>query len=127
MLNILLRYGYVVGKRRDYTENIEPGNISDISIATALIWLGWFGFNGGSELAVNSRAVNALIVTHLAACVGGIAWITTEMILNRNKKMSLYGFCNGTMAGMVGITPGCGFVTPKYSIIIGIISRIVQF
>ena len=101
--------------------------MSEVVIGTSLIWFGWFGFNGGSELAVNSRAVNALIVTNLAACSGGIVWMVMEMILNRTYKMSLLGFCSGCIAGMVAITPAAGFVPPASSLIFGLVGMKDKF
>lgn len=70
-------------------------------------------------LQVNSRAVNAIIVSNLAGSVGGLSWMFTEMILNKTKKMSLNGFCCGAVSGLVAITPAAGYVSPPYSIVIG--------
>jgi Amt family ammonium transporter len=83
-------------------EYFFTNSISDVFLGTALLWFGWFGFNGGSELAIDSRAVNALIVTNLSACVGGLAWMITDMIWNKKRKMSLNCFCAGAVAGKNG-------------------------
>ena len=74
---------------------------------------------GGSELAINARAGNAVIVTNMAASIGGVTWVLTEMVLKRSVKMSLYGFCNGAVSGLVAITPAAGFVTPASSLVFG--------
>jgi ammonium transporter, Amt family len=86
--------------------------------------VGWFGFNGGSGLAIDSRAVNAVIVTNLGASLSGLTWILTEMLWNRSRKMSLYGFCNGVVAGLVCITPA-GYVSPASSLVFGALGKFV--
>ena len=91
-----------------------------------MLWFGWFGFNGGSEGAINSRAVNAVIVSNLAAATAGMTWILLEMILKRSRKMSLNGFCAGAVAGLVAITPASGFVSPLYSIVFGLTSELLD-
>jgi Amt family ammonium transporter len=87
--------------------------------------VGWFGFNGGSQLAIDSRAVNAVIVTNLSASLGGLTWILTEMLWHRSRKMSLYGFCNGAVAGLVCITPASGYVSPASSLVFGALGKFV--
>lgn len=81
---------------------------------------------GGSEFALNSRAINAVIVTHISACIGGVVWVFTEMLLRRSRKMSLFDFCNGALAGLVAITPAAGFVTPVYSFVFGAVGKILD-
>ncbi len=88
-----------------------------------MLWFGWFGFNSGCELAINSRAVNALVVTNLAACSGGISWVIIEMLFHKTRKMSLFGFCSGSVAGLVAITPASGFVKPHFAVLIGGLSN----
>ena len=102
-------------------------SISDVFLGTALLWFGWFGFNGGSEIAINSRAVNAIVVTNLSASVGGLSWMFTDMIWNRKRKMSLNSFCAGAVAGLVAITPASGFVKPYFSLIFGLLAGIICF
>jgi len=75
-------------------------------IGTVFLWVGWFGFNAGSALSANMRAVMAAVVTNLAACVGGITWCVLDYRLER--KWSTVGFCSGVVAGLVAITPGSG-------------------
>jgi ammonium transporter, Amt family len=121
-------YSLAVGPRKtvDFKKH-KPSNISDVYLGTALLWFGWFGFNGGSELAINSRAVNAIVVSNLSASVGGLTWMLAEMIKNRTTKMSLNGLCAGAIAGLVCITPAAGFVTPYYSLVFGFIGIHLTF
>jgi Amt family ammonium transporter len=93
--------------------------------AVALIWVGWFGFNGGSALAANSRAVMAITATHLAACAGALTWAALEWSIQR--KPSVLGMISGAVAGLGTITPASGFVTPWQGILIGIIAGLVCF
>jgi len=89
-------------------------------LGTALLWIGWFGFNGGSALGANLRAVSACISTHLAACAGGVMGTALEYIAAYWRegdagKFSVIGFCNGAVAGLVAITPAAGYVSdPPY-------------
>jgi Amt family ammonium transporter len=90
-----------------------------------LIWFGWFGFNVGSSLTINSVAMTAFINTNTAAATGIIGWLVVEWIIN--KKPTLLGAVSGAIAGLVAITPACGFVTPFASIVIGFIGGAVCF
>ncbi len=94
-----------------------------VFLGMTFLWFGWFGFNGGSELAINSRAVNAIVVSNLAASTGGLSWMFTEMLVKRTKKMSLNSFCCGAISGLVTITPASGFVAPVYSVIFGLFGK----
>lgn len=118
-------YALAVGPRKTIEhKSHKPSNVSDIFLGTSLLWFGWFGFNGGSEVAINSRAVNAIVVTNIAASFGGMAWMLTEMIFHKTHKMSLSGFCCGVVAGLVTITPAAGFTSPYYAPIFGILGNI---
>jgi Amt family ammonium transporter len=100
-----------LGKRRGYgTERLayKPHNTFFVVLGTAFLWLGWFGFNGGSGLSSNLRAVMALVVTQMSASVGGLVWMLMDWRLER--KFSAVGFCSGAIAGLVGITPAAGYV-----------------
>jgi ammonium transporter, Amt family len=120
-----LAYSIAVGPRKTVNfKKYKPSNVSDVYLGTAILWFGWFGFNGGSELAINSRAVNAVIVSNLAASVGGLTWMFAEMIKGKTMRMSLNGLCAGTIAGLVTITPAAGFVTPYFSVIFGFIGAL---
>ncbi|KAL1848169.1 hypothetical protein VTK73DRAFT_10172 [Phialemonium thermophilum] len=106
-----LAYSMVLGKRRGHGThelNYRPHNVTHIVVGTVFLWVGWFGFNAGSALSANMRAIMAAVVTNLAACVGGITWCLLDYRLER--KWSTVGFCSGVVAGLVAITPGSGYV-----------------
>lgn len=116
----------VVGRRRGYgTENLSPFDLSLAVIGTGLLWVGWFGFNGGSALAADSRAVMAITATHLAACAGALTWGAIEWSVQR--KPSVLGMISGAVAGLGTITPASGFVAPWHGILIGVIAGCVCF
>jgi Amt family ammonium transporter len=111
----------MLGKRRGHGTqelNYRPHNVTHIVIGTVFLWVGWFGFNAGSALSANLRAVMAAVVTNLAACVGGITWCLVDYRLER--KWSTVGFCSGVIAGLVAITPGSGYVPPWAAVIFGV-------
>jgi ammonium transporter, Amt family len=109
----------VLGKRRGYgTDNLAPFDLSLAVIGTGLLWVGWFGFNGGSALGANSRAGFAIVSTHLAACSGVLTWMLLEWF-DRGKP-SVLGMISGAVAGLGTITPASGFVLPWHGIVIGI-------
>ncbi|KAJ2896815.1 hypothetical protein MKZ38_005226 [Zalerion maritima] len=113
-----LAYSMMLGKRRGHGThelNYRPHNVTHIVIGTVFLWVGWFGFNAGSELAANTRAVVAGMVTNLSACVGGITWCVLDYRLER--KWSAVGFCSGVVAGLVSITPGSGY-SPVWSAVV---------
>ena len=117
---------YMLGKRRGYgTENLAPYDLSLAVIGTGLLWVGWFGFNGGSALGANSRAVYAILATHLAASAGGLAWLALEWWTR--GKPSVLGMISGAVAGLGTITPASGYVLPWHGIVIGLIAGSVCF
>jgi ammonium transporter, Amt family len=108
----------VLGPRRGYgAENLAPFDLSMAVVGTGLLWVGWFGFNGGSALGANSRVVMAIASTHLAACAGALTWMTIEW-WSRGKP-SVLGMVSGAVAGLGTITPASGFVLPWHGIVIG--------
>jgi ammonium transporter, Amt family len=110
---------YLVGARRGYgTDNLAPYDLSLAVIGTGLLWVGWFGFNGGSALGANSRAGFAVLATHLAACAGVLTWMALEW-WDRGKP-SVLGMISGAVAGLGTITPASGFVLPWHGVVIGI-------
>ncbi len=116
----------VIGRRHGYgTENLSPFDLSLAVMGTGLLWVGWFGFNGGSALGANSRAVMAIIATHLAACAGALTWGAIEWTIRR--KPSVLGMISGAVAGHGTITPASGFVAPWHGIVIGVIAGLVCF
>ena len=117
---------HVMGRRHGYgSENLSPFDLSLAVVGTGLLWVGWFGFNGGSALAANSRAVMAITATHLAACAGALTWGALEWSIQR--KPSVLGMISGAVAGLGTITPASGFVAPGHGIVIGIIAGLVCF
>lgn len=116
----------VLGRRHGYgQDNLAPFDLSLAVIGTGLLWVGWFGFNGGSALGANSRAVMAIIATHLAACAGALTWGAIEWATRR--KPSVLGMISGAIAGLGTITPASGYVAPWHGIVIGIIAGALCF
>lgn len=117
-----LAYALMLGRRNGYDKirglPYRPHNVTHVVLGTVFLWVGWFGFNGGSALASNIRAVMACYVTNLAACIGGIAWTILDFRLE--GKWSTVGFCSGAISGLVAITPAAGFVTPWAAFVIGL-------
>ncbi|KAI4687515.1 ammonium transporter Amt1 [Alternaria novae-zelandiae] len=116
-----LAYSYMLGKRSGHGTqelNYRPHNVTHIVIGTVFLWVGWFGFNAGSALSANLRAVMAAVCTNLAACVGGITWCLVDYRLER--KWSTVGFCSGVIAGLVCITPGSGYVPAWAAVVFGV-------
>jgi ammonium transporter, Amt family len=112
---------YVIGKRYGYgTDNFAPYDLSLAVIGTGLLWVGWFGFNGGSALTAGSRAVFAIVATHLAASTGALTWMVLEWWTR--GKPSVLGMISGAVAGLGTITPASGFVLPWHGLIIGLIA-----
>jgi ammonium transporter, Amt family len=117
---------YVIGQRHGYgTENFAPFDLSLAVIGTGLLWVGWFGFNGGSALGANSRAAFAIVATHLAAATGALTWMALEWWTR--GKPSVLGMISGAIAGLGTITPASGFVLPWQGVVIGLIAGAVCF
>jgi ammonium transporter, Amt family len=112
---------YMVGKRYGYgSDNFAPYNLSLAVIGTGLLWVGWFGFNGGSALGANARAAYAIAATHLAASAGALTWMALEW--GTRGKPSVLGMISGAIAGLGTITPASGFVLPWHGVLIGVIA-----
>jgi Amt family ammonium transporter len=117
---------YVLGARRGYgSENLAPYDLSMAVIGTGLLWVGWYGFNGGSALGANSRAGFAIVSTHLAASAGAVTWMFLEWWTR--GKPSVLGMISGAIAGLGTITPASGFVLPWHGVVIGLIAGVVCF
>src|SRR5499426_2088045 len=117
---------YVIGQRQGYGhENFAPYDLSLAVIGTGLLWVGWFGFNGGSALGAKSRGVFAIGATHLAAAMGALTWMVLEWWTR--GKPSVLGMISGAVAGLGTITPASGFVLPWQGVVIGIIAGAVCF
>jgi Amt family ammonium transporter len=94
-------------------------------VGTGMLWVGWYGFNAGSAVAADGVAANAFMTTTMATAVASFAWAMAEYALR--GKPSILGFCSGAVAGLVVITPACGFVSTTGAIIIGILAGVVPF
>jgi Amt family ammonium transporter len=117
---------YVLGARRGYgNDNLAPYDLTLAVIGTGLLWVGWFGFNGGSALGANSRAAMAIVSTHLAASAGAFTWMALEWWTR--GKPSVLGMISGAVAGLGTITPASGFVLPMQGVLIGIIAGAICF
>jgi Amt family ammonium transporter len=92
---------------------------------TAMLWVGWFGFNGGSALAANGTAGMAVVVTQISPCVAALTWMAIEWI--RNGKPSALGFATGAIAGLAAITPASGTVGPVGAFVIGITAGVLCY
>lgn len=121
-----LAYSLMLGKRSGYSAAsglpYRPHNVTHVVLGTVFLWVGWFGFNGGSAFGANIRAVMACFVSQTAAATGGVTWAILDYRLDR--KWSTVGFCSGAIAGLVAITPAAGFVPAWSSIIFGVVGAI---
>lgn len=115
----------LVGRRVNLHEERKPSSIKFMILGSALLWFGWFGFNGGSAYGANASAANALLVTNVAACAAGVVWLIIEMAII--KKPTLIGAASGVICGLVGITPAAGYVGVPGALIIGVIGSIVGY
>ncbi len=117
---------YMLGKRMGYgKESMAPHNLTLTVLGASLVWVGWFGFNGGSALGANGSAAYALVTTQVAAAVAAATWLIVEKIVR--GKASVLGGASGAVAGLVVITPAAGFVTVGGALIMGIIGGVVCF
>jgi Amt family ammonium transporter len=96
-----------------------------VMVGTAILWFGWFGFNAGSALGANGAAANAFLTTNLAAAAAGLSWALIEW--RHNGAPTMLGVATGAVAGLVAITPACGFVGPMAAIVIGIMVSVLGF
>jgi Amt family ammonium transporter len=120
-----LAVALVIGQRKGFGKVLmEPANIPYTVLGAGLLWMGWFGFNGGSALAANGLAVNALITTNTSAAAAALVWM---MLSWRNNKPSVLGIVTGAVVGLVAITPAAGFVEPWAAIIIGGVAASISY
>jgi Amt family ammonium transporter len=116
----------ILGKRKNYgREPMTPHSMTLCMVGTGMLWVGWYGFNAGSALGADAIASNAFTTTTLAAATAGFVWPMIEWITR--GKPSVLGFCSGIVAGLVVVTPACGFVTPTSAVIIGVLAGIVPY
>jgi len=120
-----LAFATVIGARKGFgTRIFEPHNIPYSILGAGLLWVGWFGFNGGSALAANGTAVNAFVTTNTAAAAAGIVWMFLSW---KDNKPSVLGIVTGAVVGLVAITPAAGFVTPLAAIVIGGVAAPISY
>ena len=111
----------VLGPRRNRTT--PPHNPGFVMIGAAMLWVGWFGFNGGSQLAADGGAAMAMTVTHISAATASLTWALYERI--KYGKASMVGLVTGTIAGLASITPASGYVDPVQALIIGAVAGVL--
>jgi Amt family ammonium transporter len=116
----------IMGKRVGHgADPMPPHNLPLTVIGAGLLWVGWFGFNAGSALSAGGLATSAFVVTNTAAAAAALSWMFSEWIAR--GKPTVLGAASGAVAGLVGITPGSGFVTPLASIVIGAVAGVVCY
>ncbi|MDI6764859.1 MAG: ammonium transporter [Thermodesulfobacteriota bacterium] len=116
----------VVGKRKGYgDEPMPPHNLTLTLLGAALLWFGWFGFNGGSAVASGSLATSAFVVTHISTASAALSWMMAEWIHRGNP--TVLGAASGAVAGLVAITPASGFVGPMSAILIGFVAGVLCY
>jgi Amt family ammonium transporter len=119
-LGLVLALGKRVGWPR---EVFKPHNVPFVALGAGLLWFGWFGFNAGSELTVDSVAGLAFINTQVATAAAVLGWIIVEWV--RDGKPTLVGASSGAIAGLVAITPACGFIAPWAAVLLGLVAGVV--
>jgi ammonium transporter, Amt family len=116
----------VLGRRKNFGPDIMvPHNIPLAVIGATLLWIGWFGFNAGSALASGGLAANTLLVTHIASATSAMVWIALSW--KRSGKPSTTAVINGAIAGLAGVTPAAGFISPQNSFILGIVLGLASY
>ncbi len=116
----------VIGNRRGFPETpMPPHNLTMTVCGAGMLWVGWFGFNAGSALAANGDAAMAMLVTHLSAAAGSLAWMAIEWY--RYGKPSVLGIVTGMVAGLGTITPASGFVGPMGAVVIGLSAGVICY
>ncbi len=115
-----------IGKRMQIASDPTiPHNVPYVILGASLLWFGWFGFNAGSELAADGVAANAFVTTQVATAVAVLGWLLVEKL--HHGKPTAVGAASGAVAGLVAITPACGFVTPASSIVIGFVAGAICY
>ena len=116
----------VLGKRNGYTKTpMLPNNLGYTIVGAAMLWVGWFGFNAGSELAADGTAGMAMAVTQIATAAAALGWMFSEWLFH--GKPSVLGIASGAVAGLVAITPACGSVGPMGALAIGIAAGVLCY
>jgi Amt family ammonium transporter len=116
----------MLGKRLGFgREPMPPHNMVLCMVGTGMLWVGWYGFNAGSAVAADVIAANAFMTTTLATATASFVWAMAEYITR--GKPSILGFCSGAVAGLVVITPACGFVTANGAVVIGVAAGLIPY
>ena len=115
----------LLGKRKSFAKPVLPHSPALTMVGAGLLWVGWFGFNGGSSLAAGADAAGAIMNTHLAACAAGLVWILVERI--KIGKSTSIGLVTGAIAGLATVTPAAGFIGPVGAILLGSIGSLAAF
>jgi Amt family ammonium transporter len=116
----------LVGPRLGYKkEPIPPHSLVLCMVGTAMLWVGWYGFNAGSAVAADGIAANAFTTTTLATAIAAFSWAVIEKIFR--GKASVLGYCTGAVAGLVVITPACGYVSPTGAVVIGVLAAAIPY
>jgi Amt family ammonium transporter len=116
----------VMGRRLGFgSEPMPPHNLTYTTLGAGMLWVGWFGFNAGSELACDGLTSSAFAVTHFSAAAGAMTWAALEWVLR--GKPSVLGACSGAVAGLVCITPAAGYVQPMSALVMGVAAGLVCF
>ncbi len=114
-----LVYVFMLGKRKGFPNDLAvPHRPAVVMIGASMLWVGWFGFNGGSQLAADGGAGMAILVTHISASVATLVWVAIEALTN--KKPTLVGAATGTIAGLATVTPAAGVIGPGGALLIGL-------
>jgi Amt family ammonium transporter len=115
-----------LGSRDGYPRDLHPPHNPGMTmIGAGLLWVGWYGFNGGSALAANGVAGSALVTTHLSAAAAGLTWALLERL--RFKRASMVGAVTGVIAGLATVTPASGFVSPAAGVVLGVLGSLICF
>ena len=116
----------MLGPRKGFPGGaLVPHNRPMVVMGAAMLWVGWFGFNGGSAVAADSNAAMAILVTHISAAVGALTWMTVEWI--KTGKPTVVGIATGMVAGLATITPASGTVGPQGALLIGLLAGLICF
>ena len=119
-----LALALVLGKRVGWPrEKFKPHNVPTVALGAGLLWFGWFGFNAGSELTADGVTAVAFVNTQVATAAALLGWIIVEWL--RDGKPTMVGASSGAVAGLVAITPACGFITPWASVLLGLVAGVV--